>query len=78
MESLHLSLITTAKGRVPDLFALQIMCWNFFVEVESSRGAGFSEAIESKTIDVVRVISFVLDVVNAVGVIFAFCHFGRG
>ena len=56
MESLHASLITKAKAKVPGLFALQPICWSFFVEAENSGSAGFSEAIESKAIDVVRVI----------------------
>ena len=67
MDSLHASLIHKAKAKVPGLFVLQPMCWKFFVEVENSGGAGFGEAIESKTIDVVRVIPFVVDVVDGVG-----------
>ena len=67
MESLRARLITKAKAKVPGLFALQPTCWKFFVEVENSGGAGFSEAIESNAIDVVRVIPFVVDVVDAVG-----------
>ena len=82
MESLHASLIAKAKAKVSGLFALQPMCWKFFVEVESSGGAGFGEAVESKAIDVVRVIPSVVDVVDAVGALeldaiydYGSCHF---
>ena len=51
MESLHASLITKAKAKVPGLFALQPIYWKFFIEVESSGGAGLSEAVESKAIE---------------------------
>ena len=67
MGRLHASLIIKAKAKVPGLFALQPMYWTSFVEVENSGGAGFSETVESNAIDVVRVIPFVVDVVDAVG-----------
>ena len=82
MESLHASLIAKAKAKVSGLFALQPMCWKFFVEVESNGGASFGKAIESKAIDVVRVIPFIVDMVDAVralelGPIYDYgsCHF---